>query len=165
MIIGPLSLLVIMLLSVGCAYPLKVKTAAAEQVKLVNQLRSTARAFGEAAEASLEQSMDLRKKQAEAADAYKLFQAGCFKQGSKSKCPPEAGLADHFEKIASATSEELKTMKGLIETQFKVLDIQLQLMARGAAIVQQYVDIDVTLDKDQMDDLKKVVRDIAGEIK
>jgi hypothetical protein len=159
-----LSILAVIILLGGCAYPQTVKDAAAEQVRLLNQVRTTAEAFHQAMDASLERSTNLRKEHAQAKDALELLETkNCFPQPSpNSGCPHEDRLGDHFEKVASETApQDLKDLRNLVDTQFSALDLQLQVMGRAAAVIQQYVDTDVTLGEDQINELKTAAQNMA----
>lgn len=145
----------------GCAYSQKVKDAAAEQVKLTNQLRSTAGAFKQAVDASLERSTNLATEMNQADEAFDLIEKGCFKQRAPADCPKKDRLGDHFERVSSGAFPQRDKLQNLVDTHFKVLSLQLQVMGRGAAIIQQYVDIDLTLGKGQINDLKEAVKGLA----
>lgn len=148
----------------GCAYPQKVKDATAEQVKLANQFRSTAVAFKQAADASLKRRKNLRTEKAQAKEAQKLFKKfkdDCLREGAPTECPKEDPLGKDFEAISSGKFPNLDKFQTLLDYHFEGLDLQLQVMGRGAAIIEQYVDIDLTLGKDQINDLKEAIMSLA----
>lgn len=153
--------LVMAVAAAGCAYPSAVKESAARQAELVGEVRVTAGRLEKAVLKELAQQKSLAVEALRARRARDLLERGCAAPTPAAGC--DAALADSIVAASRDAGSDLDRTAEAVEAQFSLLDVQLRLMGRAAAVIHQYVGIDVKLDEDQLEALKTTVAGKATE--